>query len=281
MTIEARRVSWTRGGALVVDDVSLRPEPGQTVGLLGPNGSGKSSLLRLLHGLGRPDAGLITLDGEDLRQVGMRAIARKVAAVMQHADTDTDITVRDVVRLGRTPHRSFLGFSSSDDDRAVENALAHVALEHLADRRWQELSGGERQRAHIARALAQEPNELLPDEPTNPLDIRHQLELLSLVAKLPLTSIVAMHDLNLAAMFCDTILVLQSGRVVAAGSPADVLTPELIAKVYGVRASVTRHLGTGRIGIQFEPEFEPDFMSPEAAVSEPVRSEVRPSVRED
>jgi iron complex transport system ATP-binding protein len=253
MTLNAERVSWRRGGTLVVDNVTLRPAAGSTVGLLGPNGSGKSSLLRLLQGAARPDTGVISLNGEDLTTVRRRHIARAVATVTQHAETDVDIVVRDIVRLGRTPYRSVFGGDSAEDCRVIDRALAHVGLTDHEDRLWRTLSGGERQRAHIARALAQEPSELLLDEPTNHLDIRHQLELLALVAELPVTAIVALHDLNLAAMFCDTVLVLRAGLAVAGGTPREVLTPELIAEVYGVRARVTHDAVSGRSQVLFEP----------------------------
>ncbi|WP_447911533.1 ABC transporter ATP-binding protein [Microbacterium phyllosphaerae] len=250
MTLRAENVSWNRGGALVVDGVTLVPQPGQTVGLLGPNGSGKSSLLRLLHGLVRPTSGLVTLDGVDLADVPRRRIARSVASVTQHADTDVDITVRDVARLGRVPHRSTLGSATHADEAAVNRALTHVGLLQQADRLWHTLSGGERQRAQIARALAQEPHELLLDEPTNHLDIRHQLELLDLVCALPITTIIAIHDLNLAAMYCDIIVVLREGRVVTAGTPLEVLTAELIREVYEVAADVELDAG-GRPAITY------------------------------
>lgn len=253
MTLEAQRVSWRRGGTLVVDGVTLQPAPGSTVGLLGPNGSGKSSLLRLLQGIAKPDSGTITLDGAELARLRRREIARTVASVTQHADTDVDIVVRDVVRLGRTPHRSTFGGELARDGRVIAEALEHVGLTAKADHLWHTLSGGERQRAQIARALAQEPRELLLDEPTNHLDIRHQLELLDLVAALPVTAFVALHDLNLAAMFCDTVVVLQQGRVVAAGTPAEAITAELIAEVYGVRAHVSRDDRSGRPTVTFQP----------------------------
>jgi iron complex transport system ATP-binding protein len=176
MTLSADRVSWHRGGALVVDGVSLHPRPGSTVGLLGPNGSGKSSLLRLLQGVARPDSGIVRLDDDDLTGLRRRDVARAVATVAQQADTDVDLTVRDVVRLGRTP-RSVFGGDTAADAEAVESALAQVLLAEKAEHGWHTLSGGERQRAQIARALAQQPRELLLDEPTNHLDIRHQLEL--------------------------------------------------------------------------------------------------------
>ncbi|MCZ2804051.1 ABC transporter ATP-binding protein [Modestobacter sp. VKM Ac-2983] len=253
MTLQAERVVWHRGGALVVDDVTLRPAPGTTIGLLGPNGSGKSSLLRLLNGTAKPDSGVVTLDGAELRSLTRRDIARAVAVVSQHADTDVDIRVRDVVRLGRIPHRGSFGTASATrDEEAVAEALRHTGLTDKADQRWDTLSGGERQRAHIARALAQEPRELLLDEPTNHLDIRHQLELLSLVSRLPVTSVIALHDLNLAATFCDEVIVLERGRAVAGGTPREVLTAELIARVYGVRARVGVD-ERGRLTVLFEP----------------------------
>lgn len=252
MTLAADKVSWQRGRALVVDGVSLLPEPGDTVGLLGPNGSGKSSLLQLMNGAVRPTSGVVTLDGAELGGMRRREIAKAVAWVSQHADTDFDITVADVVRLGRIPHRGAFGGNATADAAAVDSALAHTGLTDKAHRLWHELSGGERQRAQIARALAQEPRELLLDEPTNHLDIHHQLELLSLVARLPITSIIALHDLNLAAMFCTQLIVLSEGCVVAAGSPAEVLTEELIAEVYHVRAKVSTDGPDDRLFIRFE-----------------------------
>jgi iron complex transport system ATP-binding protein len=251
VTLHADTVSWDRGGRLVVDGVSLTPAPGQTVGLLGPNGSGKSSLLRLLDGVVRPTAGVVTLDGQDLARLPRRRVARTVAVVAQQSGTEVDLTVRDVVELGRSPHRTSFGGDRAADARAVEEALRRTGLSDQAGRRWRELSGGEQQRAHIARALAQEPRELLLDEPTNHLDVRHQLELLDLVTRLPVTAVVALHDLNLAAMFCDAVLVLRAGRAVAAGTPAEVLTPGLIADVYGVRAEVDLDPRDGRPSIRF------------------------------
>ncbi|MEU1983914.1 ABC transporter ATP-binding protein [Nocardia sp. NPDC019395] len=238
MTLSAEHLSWTRGGNLVVDNVSIRPRPGQTVGLLGPNGSGKSSLLRLLAGVSRPDRGTVTLDDTPLHRLGRRPLARRIAMVGQHAHTEVDITVRDVVRLGRIPHRDLFG-TDPREEPAIDRALRAAGLTEHAHRTWQTLSGGERQRAQIARALAQEPGELLLDEPTNHLDIAHQLEILDLITRLPITTVVALHDLNLAAMFCDYVLVLDRGRVAAHGIPAETLTAALVHDVYGVRATVT------------------------------------------
>ncbi|MFF3839092.1 ABC transporter ATP-binding protein [Streptomyces sp. NPDC001930] len=249
--LRAAHVSRTAGGTLVLDGVTIAPRPGTLTGLLGPNGSGKSTLLRVLAGVLAPDTGVVTLDGDPLGGVPRRALARRLAVVEQHADTQVDLTVSDAVRLGRVPHRRAWSPSTAADEEAVRSALARTGLTDRAHRSWRTLSGGERQRVQIARALAQEPRELLLDEPTNHLDIQHQLDLLSLVSGLPLTCVVALHDLNLAAMYCDHVVVLRAGRVVAGGPVEEVLTEQLVADVYGVRASVTRPGPDGRPHIRF------------------------------
>ncbi len=227
------------GGRVVLDGVTLAPHPGETVGLLGPNGSGKSTLLRLLAGVLGPTAGRVTFDGDPLPRVGRRAVARRVAVVQQESHTQTEMSVRDVVGLGRIPHRRAWTPVTPDDRRAVDTALERTGLADRAGQSWHTLSGGERQRVQIARALAQEPGELLLDEPTNHLDIQYQLDLLELAVSLPVTTVIALHDLNLAAMYCDRLVVLRDGRAVAEGTPGQVLTPALIRDVYGVRAEVT------------------------------------------
>ncbi len=240
MSIAAANLGWSVGRRTILDDVSVTVAPGTILGLLGPNGSGKSSLLRLLAGLRRPDRGRVTLDGQDIAGMRRRDLARRVALVQQHAATEMNVTVQDVVMLGRTPHRTPLSGCSAADLAAVDTALAQTGMTDRRDQGWQGLSGGERQRVQIARALAQNPRELFLDEPTNHLDIQHQLELLRLIARLGLTSIVALHDLNHAAIFCDRLLVLEGGRVVAEGTPDQVLTADLLADVFRVRCDFHR-----------------------------------------
>ncbi|MGQ4489019.1 ABC transporter ATP-binding protein [Streptomyces sp. SAS_281] len=251
--LRAGGVSREAGGRILLDGVTLAPEPGTTVGLIGPNGSGKSTLLRILAGVLAPHAGVVTLDGDPLTAVGRRAVARRVAVVDQHAATQDELTVLDVVRLGRIPHRRAWSGPTDADAAAVDEALERTGLAGRRGQSWHTLSGGERQRVQIARALAQRPRELLLDEPTNHLDIQHQLELLSLVAALPLTTVVALHDLNLAAMFCDRIVVLSGGRAVAGGTPAQVVTEALIEEVYRVRSVVTPDGPQGRPSVRFLP----------------------------
>jgi iron complex transport system ATP-binding protein len=251
MSFSVREVSWSAGGKLILDTVGLDVPEGATLGLIGPNGSGKSSLLKLLCRLRQPQGGVVTLGGEDLASLSRLAIAQRVAVVEQQAATLEELTVREVVALGRTPHRGRFSPWTAADEAILQRALDQVDLGGRGDQSWHTLSGGERQRVQIARALAQEPRELLLDEPTNHLDIQHQIEILALVERLPLTSIVALHDLNLAAAFCDLVLVLKAGRVVAAGPPAAVLTQGLLWEVFGVRAQIGRSTRAGRPHIQF------------------------------
>lgn len=247
--LEAERVRWAPRGRLVVDGVSLRVEDGATVGLLGPNGSGKSSLIRILAGLRPPSSGDVRLDGSPLATLSRRRLARRLAVVEQEPATSQDLRVRDVVALGRVPHRPAWAPDSAQDRTTIEEAAAHAGVADRLDQRFSTLSGGERQRTQIARALAQEPEILLLDEPTNHLDVRHQLALLDLVRQMPTTCLLALHDLNLAATYCDQVFVLSQGRVVAGGPPGQVLTESLIAEVYGVRARV--HHDDGGVVIRF------------------------------
>jgi iron complex transport system ATP-binding protein len=251
MSITVDRVSYAVDDRLVLQGVSLTVPKGKVFGLLGPNGSGKSSLLRLICRLRKVQSGVIRLGIDDIADIPRGRLARRIAFVEQLSNTEAQLTVRDVVCLGRTPHRGLLLPWSEKDEAAVEEALVRVDMGDRSHQRWQTLSGGERQRVQLARALAQTPTELILDEPTNHLDIQHQLDILSLVSRLGITCIVALHDLNLAAMFCDSLAVLQRGEVVAAGSPEAVLTETLIESVFGVRAHIEKSRVHGRYNIQY------------------------------
>lgn len=253
MSVIAENLTWGVRRRVIVNDVSLEVRPGETLGLIGPNGSGKSSLLRLLAGLRRPHSGRVRINDQDVAHLPRRALARQLAFVQQNAATDTNVSVRDVVRLGRTPHRSALSGWSAEDEAAVSAALCRVDMADRRGQAWQTLSGGERQRVHIARALAQAPSVMFLDEPTNHLDIHHQIEILRMVRDLDLTSIVALHDLNLAAMFCDRILVLRNGAAIACGSPHAVLTETLLRDVFRVEAEIAASDGA-RPHIRFRAE---------------------------
>ncbi|MFE6868616.1 ABC transporter ATP-binding protein [Kitasatospora sp. NPDC057692] len=234
------------GGATLLDAVSLAFAPGRVTGLLGPNGAGKTTLLRTVAGLTRPSAGRVLLDGEDLHTLTARRRARQVAFMEQQADTRLSLSVRQVIDLGRTPHRGRWPVPASTAADAHERsvfaeAVAAADVGHLLGRSWPTLSGGERQRVQLARALVQEPGVLLLDEPTNHLDLRHQLGFLDTVRRPGITTVAALHDLELAAAYCDDIAVLLHGRLVAHGPASQVLTSPMIAQVYGVDATVERH----------------------------------------
>ncbi|WP_461171205.1 ABC transporter ATP-binding protein [Arthrobacter sp. Z1-15] len=243
--LAAHDIVWSAGGTTILDGVSLEASSGEMLGILGPNGAGKTSLLRILAGLRHPDAGMVTLDREDLRTMRRRSVARRLAIVEQSPEVYEDITVQETAALGRTPHRGTFATLDRGDHAAIERALALTGMRRYRSRTWRSLSGGEQQRGQLARALAQEPDVIVLDEPTNHLDIRYQLDLLALLSSLDMTVITALHDLNLAARFCDRVVVLHGGGVHAAGAPADVLTSELLRGVYEVDAVVETSPHTG------------------------------------
>jgi iron complex transport system ATP-binding protein len=249
--ITADAVVVAFGATTVLHGVSLVASPGRMVGLVGPNGSGKTTLLRTMHGGCRPAAGVITIDGTPLRSLSARAIGRRVAVVAQDGVADLPFCVAEVVLLGRSPHLGAFARCSARDRRLAADALGCVGLRGLAGRPFATLSGGERQRALIARALVQEADHLLLDEPTNHLDVRYQHDVLGLVRSLGLTTVVVLHDLDLAARYCDDLVVLDCGRVIAAGRPSDVLRPEVLEPVWGI--GVQRFDGPTGVHLAFHP----------------------------
>ncbi|WP_171109391.1 MULTISPECIES: ABC transporter ATP-binding protein [unclassified Streptomyces] len=244
-TLDIDDVSVLVDGRPLVDQVSLTVPAGEVVGLVGPNGAGKSTLLRTVYRALRPTSGRVLLDGTDVWRMPGKRLARHLAAVLQEHAGDFELTVYEVVAMGRTPHKRPFAGDDADDRAIVTAALTELDVADLADAPFDRLSGGEKQRVLIARALAQQAGTMVLDEPTNHLDLRHQLDALRLVRRLGVTAVVALHDLNLAASFCDRLCVMQAGRLVAHGAPRDVLTPALLAGVYRVEADVTEHPRTG------------------------------------
>ncbi|WP_435069780.1 ABC transporter ATP-binding protein [Amycolatopsis thermoflava] len=245
MDLALDAVTVEAAGRKLVDALSLKAGDGEVVGLVGPNGSGKSTALRCVYRALTPSAGAVLAGGSDLSGLSNRDSARLVAAVTQEAGTDLDFTVADVVAMGRFPHHPGNRALSERERDLVHRCLERTGVAHLAGRGILSLSGGERQRVLIARALAQEPRILVLDEPTNHLDVRHQVELLSFLRACGLTVLVALHDLNIAAATCDRVAVLHNGRLAAAGPPVEVLTPDLVRRVFGVTPVVVTHPVTG------------------------------------
>ena len=239
-------------GHTIIKDVSLQLNDNEVLGIIGPNGAGKSSLLSIFAGLVEPTTGMVEFNGTPFSQIKRRQLAKIIAYVDQQSDTYENITVYHAIEIGRLPHKKLFSLWSDQDEQILKDALQKVNLSGFENRLWNSLSGGEKQRIHIARALAQEPQTLILDEPTNHLDIGHQLEILGLVRNLGLTTMIALHDLNHAAMFCDRIVVLNKGQIVTIGTPKEVLTSELIEKIFHAKAMITDY-DDGIISIHYRP----------------------------
>ncbi|WP_300606635.1 ABC transporter ATP-binding protein [Trebonia sp.] len=245
MSLQLEGLAVDISGRRIVTGVDLAVRDHEFAGLVGPNGSGKSTILKAIYRVHRPSAGRVLLDGTDLLSLRPKEAARRIAVVAQESTSEFDFTVREIVMIGRTPHKRSFDGDTAADRGIVDQAIERVGCERLAYRRFNDLSGGEKQLVLIARALAQEADHLILDEPTNQLDIHHQVEILELVAGLGVTVLAALHDLSLAALFCRSIHVLHAGRVVTSGPPGAVLTPETIRAAYGADVLVIEHPDTG------------------------------------
>ena len=250
--IDAQGVFYQIEAKTLLDGVDLNAAHGQMVGLIGPNGAGKSTFLRAVSGILRVQGGSVHLDGSDLRSMTSKEMAAAMAIVPQIVPYTHGFTAMELVLMGRYPHLGRFQIEGKEDTRIAREAMRLTETEQFAERTLDTLSGGERQRVIVSRALAQQPRILLLDEPTSNLDVLHQLKVLGLVRQLVddgLTSVAAIHDLNMAARFCDRLVLLQEGRVLAEGTPEEVLTPKLIAQAFGVNAAVYRDSHTGSLAI--------------------------------
>ena len=241
--VSAQNLSYEIQAERLLDGVDLHADRCQLVGLIGPNGAGKSTLLRAISGILRYREGTVRLDGEDLRSMSPSDVAAGLALVPQIAPYTHGFTSIELVLMGRYPHLGRFEIEGKEDDRIARDSMRLTRTEQFADRTLDTLSGGERQRVFVSRALAQQPRVLLLDEPTSNLDVLHQIKVLDLVRKLVddgLTAVAAIHDLNMAARYCDRLVLLKGGQVLAEGSPEEVLVPETIRSAFGVRAAVYR-----------------------------------------
>lgn len=258
MKLQVEGLSYSYGDKLAVDNLSFHVEDGEFVGLIGPNGSGKSTALKMIYRALRPQAGRVLLDGQDLLKMPYRQSAQLMAAVSQENEVPFQFTVEEIAAMGRSPRKRLFEADSLEDKRIVAQALAQLGLTDLAQRSYAQISGGEKQRTVIARALAQQCGLLILDEPANHLDIGYQMQIFSLVKGLGCSTLSAVHDLNMAALYCDRIYILKNGRLICHGSPEQTLTPENIWNIYGVRSVVSRQPETDKLSIVFlPPEAEP------------------------
>lgn len=249
MNIKAENINITLEKNNILKDINIEVDNKEVVGIIGPNGSGKSTFLKCIYRVLKPSDGAILLDKVDIKDMTVKESSKRLAVLSQHNNYNFDFTVKDIVLMGRSPHKRFMERDNKEDYAIVNDALKKVEMLEFKDRCFQSLSGGEQQRVILARALAQQPQCLILDEPTNHLDIKYQLQLMRIVKNLNIEVIAAIHDLNIAAMYCDKIYVLKDGEIIKYGNPKEVLTKELIKEVYEVDAEVI--LNNERIYISY------------------------------
>jgi len=222
----------------ILKDISFDIPKGSFVGVIGPNGSGKSTLLKNIYRLYKPSSGSILLDNKELAKMKDKDCAKEIAVLAQESNTHFDFTVEQIVKMGRYPYKSVFEDYSKDDLQMVKDMLQKVGLESYSARNFSEISGGEKQRTLIARALVQNTNFLVLDEPTNHLDIGYQIQLMDLVKRLNITTLSAIHDINLASMYCDYLIVMKDGKIISFGTVDEVINSEMLKDVFGVNAYV-------------------------------------------
>ena len=238
MVLDISSLSFNFGSKNILADIDLSIKDNGIVGIIGPNGSGKSTLLKCIYRVLKPKTGTIFIDGKNINDYQFKETAKKMAVVAQHNDTHFDFNVLEMVLIGRSPHKKFMERDSAEDIELAYKSLEQVNMKDFADRNFSSLSGGEKQRIILARALVQNTDCLILDEPTNHLDIKHQLHFMSLAKDLKITVISAIHDLNIAAMYCNKIYALKGGQIIAAGSVNEVITEEVIKTLYDVEAKI-------------------------------------------
>ncbi|MCV9949142.1 ABC transporter ATP-binding protein [Paenibacillus sp. BT-177] len=248
--LEVAGLTRAYGEFHVLKNISWNVDEGAWWGIIGPNGSGKSTLLHLLSGVDQPTSGSVHIYGKKVGSYSRKELSQLVAVLQQEGIPPVGYTVREVIEMGRFPHQDWLGREKGVDVEAItDRVLARLSLTSLADRTLDRLSGGQRQRVALAKVMVQEPQVLLLDEPTTYLDLRYQLEFMELLAEwrqeTGVTIIAVLHDLNLAAQFCDNLLVLKDGMVEGLGTSSDLLTEDRIRRVYGVEPVMLPHPDSG------------------------------------
>ena len=243
--IALENIQYSYGRAPVLRDITFSVTPGDFFIVIGPNGSGKTTLMKLIAGIAQPDTGMLKILDRPIHSYSRKILARQIAFVPQSVPIDFPFTVKEVVLMGRSPYQGMLGLETKEDIEKMQQAITFTSLAHLADRKMNQLSGGECQRAFMARAICQEPSVLLLDEPTASLDLSHQIRIMDLMEKLKaekqITIVMVSHDVNLAAMYGNRLLLLDKGRIAEIGPPQEVLTYQNLERSYGCTLLVDKN----------------------------------------
>ena len=251
--ISTKELNVHLGGKKILENINIHVDNKEFVGIIGPNGSGKSTLLKTIYRTLKPSRGIVFINNKTLESLTVKESAKKMAVVSQHNEISFDFSVVEMVLIGRSPHKKFMERDNPEDYEIALESLQKVGMEDFKDRSFNSLSGGEKQRIILARALAQNTQCLILDEPTNHLDIKYQLQFMSIAKSLSITVISAIHDLNLASIYCDKLYVLKEGQIIGYGIPQKVLTKELIKELYDVDSEVVLDKDTNLINIVFKP----------------------------
>ena len=255
MNICVRHLFAGYGNKKVLEDVDISFPSDQLTGLIGPNGSGKSTLLKCIYRVMKPSAGQIFVGDKNIGKLSYKESAKQIAVLAQHHGTGFDLSVEDVVLMGRTPYKGIAEGDNAEDIAIAERSMEETGVADMGSLSFIQLSGGEQQRVMLARALSQETSCLILDEPTNHLDITYQLQIMDIVKSLDLTVAAAIHDLNIAALYCDRLIAIKKGRVVGLGTPRELLTEKFIHELYEVHSKVEQD-DDGRIYIRYLPQYD-------------------------
>lgn len=255
--LQVQNLHWCAGDTPILSDINFDIPEGSFVGLIGPNGAGKSSLMRCLYGVNQPQLGSVLLRENDLLKMPAREQAKQVAVILQEHSNHMGLNVWDVVAQGLTPHKGLFEWTTKKDLDYIQAAIGKMDLTELQNQPFEQLSGGEKQRVMLARAHVQNPQLLIMDEPTNHLDVHYQIDMLNMVKKMGISVLASIHDLNLAAAFCDYLLVIDKGRIVKQGLPKEVLTEQLISDVFNTIVKIDKHPLSKQEKIRITYSFDP------------------------
>ena len=261
----ADKISWQVDELRILDSLSFEVKRNEFLGFIGPNGAGKSSLLRCLFGKNSISTGSLSFNQRAINQYSRRELAQQIAVLIQEPPTQFEMSVFDVVAMGLIPNRPLFSFSTQEDKQTITHALEKVELLNKAQNAFNTLSGGEKQRVMVARAIVQDPKVLILDEPTNHLDIQHQIDVLQLAKEMNITVLLSIHDLNMAAAFCDRLILMKEGRIITSGEPDSVLTRDNLEYVFNIRAQVDRH--PFHSGKRITYDFSPDTQIKKSIIS--------------